>query len=324
MRLRPRHGLPLLAASLLFSLAPPEARAADGTFDKTFTVSGAVDLHAQTHSGNITVHTGGAGSVLIHATIQVRRSDTSEADSIIRELQSNPPLEQAGNTIRIRNIDEDLRRRVSVSYEITTPAETTADAQTGSGNIGIDGIRGPVEANTGSGNIGIAHVSGATRTNTGSGNIELSSIGASSRAGTGSGNIVARGVSGDFSGRTGSGNVIVDQTSGGNVEMNSGSGNLEARGVHGSLNASTGSGGVTAEGEMTANWSLRTSSGSVHVRLPSEAAFTVEARSSSGSIEISHPLTVQGRIGRREVRGTVRGGGALLAVSTSSGSIRID
>jgi DUF4097 and DUF4098 domain-containing protein YvlB len=75
---------------------------------------------------------------------------------------------------------------------------------------------------------------------------------------------------------------------------------------------------------MTSGWNLRTSSGSVHVSLPSEAAFTIEARASSGSIEVNHPMMVQGSIGRREVRGTVRGGGALLAVSTSSGSIRID
>jgi DUF4097 and DUF4098 domain-containing protein YvlB len=321
MRIRLWSRLPLLAACLLFVAT---AVAADGTFEQTFTVSGAVDLDAQTHSGNITVRTGSAGSVFVRGTIKVRRRYSSDADSIVRQLQTNPPFEQTGNTIRIRNIDDQLKRRVSISYEITTPAETVADTSTGSGNINIDGVRGPVEANTGSGNIGIANVSDTTRTNTGSGNIELSSIGASSRAGTGSGNIVARGVSGDFAGRTGSGNVIIDQASGGNVEMNSGSGNLEARGVHGSLNASTGSGGVTAEGEMTSDWKLRTSSGSIQVRLPSEAAFTIEARSSSGSIEVNHPMTVQGRIGRREVHGTVRGGGALLAVSTSSGSIRID
>jgi lia operon protein LiaG len=106
--------------------------------------------------------------------------------------------------------------------------------------------------------------------------------------------------------------------------MNSGSGSLEARGVKGSLNASTGSGNIVAEGAVASDWRLRTSSGSVRIDLPSEAAFTVEARSSSGSVEVNHPLTLQGRIGRREVRGTVRGGGSLLAVSTSSGSIQID
>jgi DUF4097 and DUF4098 domain-containing protein YvlB len=322
MRLQTWRKLPLLAVGLL--VLSTAALAADGTFEQTFSVSGPVDLDAHTHSGNITIRTGGAGSVSVRGTINVRRRYSSDADSIVRQLQSNPPFEQVGNSIRIHYIDDELKKRVSISYEITTPAETTAGAQTGSGNIDINGVSGPVEANTGSGNIEVANVSGTTKTNTGSGNIELSSIGASSRASTGSGNIIARGVSGDFSGRTGSGNVIVNQASGGNVEMNSGSGNLEASGVRGSLSASTGSGGVTAEGEMTADWNLRTSSGSVRVQLPSAAAFTIEARSSSGSIEINHPLTVQGRIGKREVHGAVRGGGALLAVSTSSGSIRID
>jgi DUF4097 and DUF4098 domain-containing protein YvlB len=324
MNVRQAGSLPLLAVYVLLLGAAPGAWAAGSTFEQTFTVSGPVDLAAQTHSGNISVRTGGPGSVLVRGTIRVRDRYTSDADRIIQELKANLPLEQAGNSIHVRNIGEELRRRVSISYEITTPAETSADLQTGSGNVGVEGVRGPVEAHSGSGNVAVSGISDTASANTGSGNIALNSIGGSGRARTGSGSIIARGIGGDFSGSTGSGNVVVEQTAAGNVEMNSGSGSLEARGVKGSLNASTGSGNIVAEGAVASDWRLRTSSGSVRIDLPSEAAFTVEARSSSGSVEVNHPLTLQGRIGRREVRGTVRGGGSLLAVSTSSGSIQID
>jgi DUF4097 and DUF4098 domain-containing protein YvlB len=69
---------------------------------------------------------------------------------------------------------------------------------------------------------------------------------------------------------------------------------------------------------------MRTASGSVTVRLPEQAAFDLEARTSSGHIESSHPITVQGTIGPREVRGKARGGGPLLELSTSSGNIHIE
>ena len=42
-----------------------------GTFEKTFQVSGPVDLEVQTQSGDITVRSGPAGSVSIHGKIFV-------------------------------------------------------------------------------------------------------------------------------------------------------------------------------------------------------------------------------------------------------------
>lgn len=325
MRIRSFCRRHLLVAALTLAVSPLALRAADGTFDRSFTVSGPVNLSAETHSGNITVRTGGAGTVSIHGTIRVRDRYSDEADGIIQQLKANPPVEQSGNSIFIRNVsDEQLRRKISISYEVVTPVDTTAEVQSGSGNIGVDGIRGPADTRSGSGNVNVAHVAGKVDASTGSGNIDFDSVAGGGKSSTGSGNITARGMSGDFIGTTGSGNVIVDFTTSGSVEMSSGSGNLEARGVQGGLRASTGSGDISADGQLKSNWNLKTSSGSVRVKLPAEAAFNIEARSSSGSIEVNHPLTVQGRIAKNQVQGVVRGGGALLAVSTSSGSIRVD
>ncbi len=74
-------------------------------------------------------------------------------------------------------------------------------------------------------------------------------------------------------------------------------------------------------------------SGGITVRLSSEAAFDLYARTSSGSISTDHPLTVQGtikrrelrgKVQRRELRGKVRGGGYLVDMRTGSGSIHIE
>jgi hypothetical protein len=61
----------------------------------------------------------------------------------------------------------------------------------------------------------------------------------------------------------------------------------------------------------------------VTLSLPADAAYTLDARTGSGSISTAQPLTVQGRVGRNHLTGTVRGGGNNVHVRTGSGSIDI-
>jgi hypothetical protein len=98
---------------------------------------------------------------------------------------------------------------------------------------------------------------------------------------------------------------------------------MELRGVRGSLEARAGSGSVRADGDPRGGWLVHTGSGRVQLEIPSDAAFDLDARTSSGSISLQHPVTIQGRIGRKEVHGRVRGGGVQVEVQTGSGDIEI-
>jgi DUF4097 and DUF4098 domain-containing protein YvlB len=68
---------------------------------------------------------------------------------------------------------------------------------------------------------------------------------------------------------------------------------------------------------------VTTGSGKVTVRVPSGTGFDLEAHTSSGTISVEHPLTVQGKIGRRDLHGKVGNGGSVLEVKTGSGDIDI-
>jgi hypothetical protein len=59
------------------------------------------------------------------------------------------------------------------------------------------------------------------------------------------------------------------------------------------------------------------------VQFSDQAAYDLVAHTGSGGIQTTHEMTVQGTITPRELHGKVHGGGALVELSTSSGSIQI-
>jgi hypothetical protein len=193
-------GAPLLAAEV-------------GSFDRTLNVTGPVDLTVETNSGGITVRSGSGNSVFVHATISANNPADTDAAQRAREVESNPPIRQSGNTIRIEHLDNSRGRNLSITYEITTPAQTKLSASAGSGAVHISGLEDSVRAQTGSGAIDVDTIRGNVQAQTGSGGIQASNVTGSISGRTGSGGITVRlPASGGFDVRakTGSGRINVD------------------------------------------------------------------------------------------------------------------
>jgi hypothetical protein len=301
-----------LYLSLILLLAvcalPAAADSFQGSFQRTFQVTGPVQLEALTRSGDITVHSGPAGTVSISAKIHVSdhwRSGDRQAD--VSEIEKNPPLRQAGNSI---HIDYPNVRNISIDYDVTVPPDTNVHSQTGSGDQRMEGLHGNLDLESGSGDMRLQDITGEVRSHTGSGNVE------------------ARDISGPFIAEAGSGDIRLDSRGAGDVSVHTGSGNIELHGVKGTLRVEAGSGDVNVEGTQTGAWDLRTGSGNVDLRLPADAAFDLEASTSSGRVEVGRPvtMTIQGdlRHAQRSINGKVAGGGPLLTVHTGSGDVHID
>lgn len=317
-------GATLLACSVISVCA----RAAEGSFERTLKVTGPVELEVTTGSGSINVTTGDSSTVHIRGTIRSGHGwhfDEAEAENKVRTLESNPPIEQNGNFIRVGRIeDHSLTRNISITYDLVVPAATRLRAETGSGGESVRGLRGPVRAKTGSGNLSVEEIGDEVHAATGSGDIEIHDVKGRLDASTGSGPIRATGIAGAFVVTTGSGDVRLEQTSAGEGRAETGSGTLELRGVRGALHAKTGSGSITADGDLDGDWSLESGSGNLTVRLPSQAGFNLQAHTSSGRINSAHDVMVQGTIGRNDLRGRVGQGGFRLDLHTGSGNIRIE
>jgi DUF4097 and DUF4098 domain-containing protein YvlB len=316
----------LIAAGVLALSVLPAMGAARGEFERTLQVNGPVNLQVETGSGSVNVQRGDTNQVRIVGHIYASESFLGgNAEERVKKIENNPPIQQSGNDIRVGHIDDpELKHNIAISYEVTVPANTQLHASSGSGNETISDISGPVEANTGSGSLRCSNVGGSVHAHTGSGNIDINSANGSVYARTGSGSIHAVSVGGGFDGETGSGQLVLEQSAPGSVRAETGSGGLDLRNVKGSLQAQAGSGDIKVDGEATGGWTVHTGSGSVELRLPENASFDLDAHTGSGSIDLSHPVTVQGSIGRREVRGKVGGGGVPVEVQTGSGSIRIE
>ncbi len=324
----PMFSIAVLSIALRIALAPAAGvAAAEGHFERTLRVTGPVELTVGTGSGRINVRAGDSSNVRVSGTIRASNGfwDGDDADRRVRYLESNPPIEQHGNVIKIGHIeDHELQRNISISYELIVPVETRLRSSTGSGSQSIEGIRGPLNASTGSGSIKVSNLGDEVRASTGSGRIELESVKGSVHASTGSGPISALRVAGGFRASTGSGHVTLEQSAPGDVDVGTGSGRIELKNVHGDVRAHTASGSMVAEGQGTGSWRLSTASGSVTTRLPAQAGFDVRARTVSGSITTDRTMTVQGTLSRRELSGKIGNGGMLLDVSTVSGNIHIE
>lgn len=295
-----------LLAIVIFVI--PAMAAVQGSFERSFQVSGPVDLEVLTRSGDITVRAGASGSVVVRGKIHVGDSwllGGRTAD--VQGLEKNPPLRQSGNSIRIDYVN---LRNIAIDYDITVPADTSVRSHSGSGDQTIAGVRKGADLESGSGDMQLRDLAGALRVRTGSGNIR------------------AEAISGAFEAQAGSGDIILEEKGAGDVQVRTGSGNIELREINGGLQAEAGSGDVRVSGTQSKDWNVRTGSGNVDLRLPSGAAFDLDASTGSGTLEVGHPvtMTIEGRVREhpRTIRGKVRGGGLPLTVHTGSGDIRID
>jgi len=75
--------------------------------------------------------------------------------------------------------------------------------------------------------------------------------------------------------------------------------------------------------EITGDIKAGTTNGSVELRLGGSINAEFDAHSTNGSITIDFPVTVQGEISRRHVRGRIGSGGPAIEVGTTNGSIRV-
>ena len=131
--------------------------------EESFTVGDAPSLRIDSFAGNVTVRTGQSGVIGVAATKRAgSQGDLDRIEVRVSELD--------GGLVVKTEKPQSLINAV-VDLEITAPAGTHLDAQTGAGNVDIDGIAGEIDAHSGAGNLDVRGAAGTARLDTGAGNI---------------------------------------------------------------------------------------------------------------------------------------------------------
>jgi DUF4097 and DUF4098 domain-containing protein YvlB len=132
--------------------------------DETFEVGATPRLELDSFAGNVTVRVGESDTIRVVATKKARnRSSLDRIDIEWSEGEGELRI-QARHSQRTAT-------NMSVEFEITAPAGTRLDLDTGAGNMQIENMTGEIDAHTGAGNIETWGSAGPVSLDTGAGNI---------------------------------------------------------------------------------------------------------------------------------------------------------
>ena len=311
MKLHPRF---LAAAGVLVAMALTAHAKIERTVEKTFAVQPGGKLHVQTSGGEVRVSPGADGVVKVTAREKIRADSDAEADDLLKKLDLT--IEQSGNDINATAKYESQPigfhwgswPPVQVDFIVTVPASFATDLHTSGGSISVGDLNAPVHARTSGGGIALGKIGADVDARTSGGSVSLEAAHGEVKLGTSGGNISVGRVDGPA-------NL---STSGGGIKIES---------VVGALHASTSGGSVRANisGPLKDDCSLSTSGGGVRVNVDKTAAFRLDASTSGGSVN-AEGLTItleKGSSGRSRLAGSVNGGGPVLKLRSSGGSIDV-
>ncbi len=218
-------------------------------------------------------------------------------------------------------------------------------ALAGGGEIHIGAVNGPVRAISGGGPIQIQKVAGEMWIETSGGGVVVRDAGGPLHVSTGGGNISVERAAATVFAQTAGGlidvqhaaGIVTAQNAGGGIEVSSAqgvrceaySGSIRLRSASGALNASTAAGSILAEfvGNRAADSVLSTGGGDVTVFIPSNLAMTVRAKTETGNktariiSDFPEIRVTPAALNVTVAEGMIRGGGPLLRISTSNGTI---
>lgn len=271
------------------------------------------NLDAITPSGSITVQGSDTTVCTVRATVRARARTQEKAELLAEQIDVHLRNQPEGLRLEATYPKRQPGQSFSISYDVTVPVQTGLMCKTSSGSITLKNLQGDIHGQTSSGSVKTSDL--------GPGNVNC-------RTSSGSVSLVRGKDLGSCELHTSSGSVKATQVNARSLYLKTSSGSVTADQVTcAKINGHTSSGNVravfTAETRADLDAELTTSSGSVNITLPPDFGGQVDLGTNSGSVRVNRPITVQGKLSKREIRGTMGEGTGRLKARTSSGSVTV-
>jgi hypothetical protein len=219
-----------------------------------------------------------------------------------------------GDSVNIRTIPPSGYKWGSLGarYVIHVPKKTVLDRIASSnGSIRVEDLEGDGRLKSSNGAIHIARYTGRLEAQTSNGSVEVNDQSGGLLLHTSNGAITVDGVKGSFEAATSNGAIharLMDPEPRSPVKVESSNGSIDLTMDH--LN----------NNEIRAS----TSNSSITVHLPSTLKAELHARTSNSHVNTDFDVTVRsGQLSKSNVEGTIGGGGPMIDLSSSNGSIRV-
>jgi hypothetical protein len=246
-------------------------------------------LLVDVHDADVQVTTGGGGT----ATVKVYASARDEewGRSVVERMQF--AIDTEGSDLFIEADDPHIEDRewsrnrgVGVEVRVTIPTRFDADIRSGDGDISLGDLEGRVNIHSSDGDLQLGTLKGPE--------IKL---------------------------RTSDGDVYAAGLEAPAISLHTSDGDVEARRVTGALEAASGDGDITVRLQAARETRIRTGDGDVTVYVAGSLGFELDLRAED--IYLGSGFQLDGSRGSGYVRGPVNGGGPVLAVRTSDGTVRL-
>ena len=280
----------------------------EGDLKRSFSTGKGGTLTLETDLGSIDVKTHDRDQVEIE--IDFKSSNSRKLQSFYNDFdvefrqESKDVYVKAEYTRDQWNFWDSIAKDIQVSFYVTLPRQYHLALSTAGGSITVSELEGQVEANTSGGSLNFGVILGPITGRTSGGSISVESCDGRVDVKTSGGSIHLGKVMGNVYARTSGGSIHVDE-------------------VKGSIDAATSGGPVSAmiSEQPVEDCKLQTSGGGIRITLAENIKFDVDAKTSGGGIKTDHPISLQGEISSSVLRGKVNGGGPLMYLRTSGGSI---
>jgi hypothetical protein len=211
-----------------------------------------------------------------------------------------------------------------VEFRITVPAQFDANVATVGGSISVSRLKGEVIAHTSGGSLRFDRIDGPVNGSTSGGSISVARATGRTVVHTSGGSVSIADTTGDVDASTSGGPISISTVSG-RVKAHTAGGWIDAREISGAVDASTSGGSVTASllGQPKQECRFYTAGGSINVSLARDAHVNLDASTSGGSVSTDFPVPYNGDRHHSELRTPLNGGGPLLYLHTSGGSIHV-
>jgi len=211
-----------------------------------------------------------------------------------------------------------------VEFRIAVPPQFDTNVATAGGSISVSRLKGEVIAHTSGGSLRFDRIDGPVNGTTSGGGISVARATGRTVVHTAGGSISIADTAGDVDASTSGGSISLSTVSG-RVKAHTAGGRIDAKDISGAIDASTSGGSVTASmlGQPKQECRFYTAGGSINVSLAKDAHVDLDASTSGGSVSTDFPLPYTDDRHHNELRTPLNGGGPLLYLHTSGGSINV-